>query len=345
MTPKELEMLAAINRQREARSLPPLSPNNTLAEAARPHSGDLSRNPGLVHLGSDGRNAHQRVLAAGYPASRSLEVVGWGWEGEIAPMIDWWMNSPVHHDILLSTSVNEAGVGYVEAPGTQWGHYWTVDFGKRPGASSPIPVTPSSTLFNIWAYMVGDGRTYRVANAKGTYEIFQSQQEGDVAYQVKAWNDLSVVPYEQLIRQGDFICRDIDTSPGGGRYMRQFGAPWFKVQAREGESFTSSKLVQFFNIKDCSPSAPNSGQVTDTITFVAHYRSLKLMTGVEVEDVIVLRWEQGGELYHYARGYGLVQWSRVHNDPNSPAWSALSEMLPGTGHIPRMVIPCLPSFR
>ena len=31
-----------------------------------------------------------------------------------------------------------------------------------------------------------------------------------------------------------------------------------------------------------------------------------------------------GEFYFYARGYGLVGWERQHQDPDTPAWSAIA---------------------
>ena len=65
------------------------------------------------------------------------------------------------------------------------------------------------------------------------------------------------------------------------------------------------------------------------------------MFGVVVPDVITLRWEQGGELYYFARGYGLVSFRRSHNDENSPVWSAISEMLPSAPRLQRLRINCL----
>jgi hypothetical protein len=43
---------------------------------------------------------------------------------------------------------------------------------------------------------------------------------------------------------------------------------------------------------------------------VEHLRGWRSVFGVEVDDVITLRWEQGGELYTFGRGYGLVAWRR-----------------------------------
>ena len=90
-------------------------------------------------------------------------------------------------------------------------------------------------------YLRGDGRAYRVGNGWGSFEVFQTQTEGDTFYQVKAWDDLSVVNWEQFVVTPEYIGRDVDTSPGGGRFYRQFAAPWVKRRMRVGESFSQAK--------------------------------------------------------------------------------------------------------
>ncbi len=111
--------------------------------------------------------------------------------------------------------MQDIGVCYVYAPGSQWDSYWTVNFGKRAGvAPSPGPDTPPSVVsgtrsIDMLPYLCGDGRTYRVGNANGGYEVFQSQNEGGKFYQIKAWDDLSVVNWEEFILDADTIGRDV----------------------------------------------------------------------------------------------------------------------------------------
>ena len=359
MTDHELAMLQAINAARVERGVHALAANANAAAAARRHAADMAYHPGLVHIGSDGTDGGARLLQEGYYWSSWLEATGWGFEGRIEPMVMWWLSSPEHRGIVLSADMVDIGVGYATGLGP-WRHDWTLDFGRRrdgipPPPEPPPPPTPRpytsyapvvvggtvTAGVDLLPYLAGDGRAYRVGNGWGSFEVFQTQTEGDTFYQVKAWDDLSVVNWEQFVVTPEHIGRDVDTSPGGGRFYRQFAAPWVKRRMRVGESFSAEKRIQFYKIADCSQISDFSGTVTDTITLLEHLDEWRSPFGVAVPDVVVLRWEQGGEVYRFGRGYGLVAWRRAHDDQNSPVWSAISEMRPDVGRLNRLRIPCL----
>lgn len=363
MSETEQETIERINAARAAAGLPALRPVAELTAAARRHAADIAAHPYLVHTGSDGSDGGRRMREAGYAWQEWGEVVGWGFSGDARRMVDWWMNSPGHRLFLLDGNMRDVGVGYVAAPESEWGHYWVADFGRRDGEIepptphtiyAPVVVTgggtapvgaPTSGAIDLLPYLAGDGRAYRVGNARGSFEVFQTQREGDRFYQVKAWDDLSVVNWEEFLVLGDTIGRDVDTSPGGGRFYRQFGAPWVGRRMVPGESFSQRKRLQFYQLTDCAESAANSNEVTDTITLVARYERYTFRARdwqpVTLADVVKLRWEEGGEVYFFARDYGLVAWEREHQDPLTPAWSAICEMRPNVGTLRRLRIPCL----
>lgn len=359
-------MLERINAVRLEHGLPALRESAILAEAARRQAVDLSRNQWLIdsgrwHEGADGSSIADRLRRAGYYPAGWLEIVGWGWGGDAGQMFGWWMNSPVHRDVILSAEVTEAGSVYLYAPGSWWGHYWCVDFGRPVGQvvvgtprpySVHVPVVvapgtaaPGTAAIDLLPYLRGDGRSYRVGNARGSFEVFQTQAEGNRFWQVKAWDDLSVVNWEEFTVDGEFIRRDVDTSPGGGLFYRQFDAPWVRRFMRPGETFTQGKRVQFYRLDSCAPVEQYSGDVIDTIKLVAHHARYTFPANgwepVTVEDVVELEWVQGGEAYWWARGYGLVGWARRHSDPNSPQWSAICGMRPGVGRLERLGVNCL----
>ncbi len=169
-------------------------------------------------------------------------------------------------------------------------------------------------------------------NAQGGQERFQTQEEGLTFYQVKN------AQWEQFFYDNDFIYRDVDTSPGGGRYYRlkdhdrQRGSRWLRRHMALDEVYTQSRQVQFYKKADGSPSQANSGVVSDTIRVAARHERHTFRTGVELDDVLEVHWVKGPndhtpkEKYFYARNFGLVGWERGHQDPNSPAWSAISEI-------------------
>jgi uncharacterized protein YkwD len=125
-----------LNQQRIARGLPPLAWVPELAEAARKHSRDMADHGFNGHMGSDGSDSRQRIADAGYAWTARGEIIGWGYGGDPGKMVSWWMSCPVHRPIILSGRFSDFGVGYVSDPESEWGYYWTVDFGRRADPAS-----------------------------------------------------------------------------------------------------------------------------------------------------------------------------------------------------------------
>ena len=136
MNEHERALLDALNAARVGRGLPPLRHDARLSVAAYEHAVDLSRHPDLMHDGSDGSSIIDRIRRAGYAARLWREVVGWGFGGDVAAMVAWWLDSPGHAAILLERELADIGAGYVYAPGSAAGHYWTVDMAAGDGADS-----------------------------------------------------------------------------------------------------------------------------------------------------------------------------------------------------------------
>lgn len=123
------QTLALINSQRAAHDLPALTLNAQLTTAAQAHAIDMACNSFLSHVGSDGFDVRERVIAAGYTPSLVLETIyaqapknG----GTPASAVQWWMSDLIHRNILLHKKVIEIGVGYAFFPESQWSGYWSV---------------------------------------------------------------------------------------------------------------------------------------------------------------------------------------------------------------------------
>lgn len=150
-----MSILDLINAARATNGLAPLRPNSQLADAATRHARDIARNPIMTedparyHVGSDGSTILSRITASGYRPVNWREVTGWGWGGDEARQMDYWIGSMTHRAIILFDQVDEAGVGYVYDPGSKWGHYWVVDFGRRAGGVEPPPSLPYSSHIPI----------------------------------------------------------------------------------------------------------------------------------------------------------------------------------------------------
>jgi len=209
----------------------------------------------------------------------------------------------------------------LEANGYRWE---PLPLGNVP-PDPPTPPPPTNTI-DLLPYVRGDGRLYEVKNANGGQERFQTQTSGDRFYQTKNRH------WEEMWADATHIFRGIDTSPGGGRFYTLSengveGSQWIPRRWAVGGTFTRSRMVQFYRCENGRvPDPNNSGNVTDTMQFVARHASFTFRTGITLQDVVELLWVNGGEKYFYAKGFGLVAWERQHQDPSTPAWSAISEI-------------------
>ena len=122
----QTELANLINSARAEAGLPPLAVNAALTAAAQGHSIDMVCHNLLSHTGSDGSSPSERVAAAGYPASRSSEII-YG-SGYPQTAFEWWMNDATHRNEILNAGVTEMGVGYAYNGQTAYGSYFTVVF-------------------------------------------------------------------------------------------------------------------------------------------------------------------------------------------------------------------------
>lgn len=129
----EQQVLTLINGARAEAGLPALTLQSQLAAAALAHSTDMGCNNFVDHAGSDGSTWYTRIRAQGYNYSFATENIYVGdpaFGGTPQGAFDWWMNSRIHRDNILSSKVTQIGIGYVYVPGSSWGGYYTLNFAK-----------------------------------------------------------------------------------------------------------------------------------------------------------------------------------------------------------------------
>lgn len=105
--------LAAVNAQRAAFRLPPLTLDSRLTQAALAHARDLVRMGRLDHRGSDGSNVGHRASRAGYRWSTVAENLARARTSSPRTVVRMWMNSPGHRANLLNRRCTQAGVAHV----------------------------------------------------------------------------------------------------------------------------------------------------------------------------------------------------------------------------------------
>lgn len=109
---------------------PPLTRNATLDRAAlaqalaMPVAGFVDHKSAL-----DGSMPAERIQAAGYPNAATSENLAAG-QPTPAEAVEGWLNSPSHCAAIMGDYA-ETGLSYVQAQGSEYGHYWVQVFGKR----------------------------------------------------------------------------------------------------------------------------------------------------------------------------------------------------------------------
>jgi uncharacterized protein YkwD len=135
----EAQLLVLINAER-AKAVPPLPPlieNSALDASAHAHSLDMSVNNYMAHTGLDGSTYWQREVAAGYSGRWGGEIIyaGSGSYNNPASAVHWWMNDPPHATLIMDLATwadySDFGAGYAYCSTSDYGAYFTVDFGHR----------------------------------------------------------------------------------------------------------------------------------------------------------------------------------------------------------------------
>lgn len=122
------EIVTLINNARKDAGLPRLNVNAQLTASAQGHSDDMACHNLFSHTGSDGSSIYDRIVAAGYSPSDWGEIIYAG--GSAQQAFDWWMNDPPHRAIILDPKMEDIGAGYTYVAGSEYGGYFTVDFGR-----------------------------------------------------------------------------------------------------------------------------------------------------------------------------------------------------------------------
>lgn len=157
----EQTILTLIDQQRQNYSLDPLARAPELTSAARRHSEDMANQNFTDHVGSDASDAGTRMREAGYDWVYWGEIIGWGFGGDEAAMVAWWMNSAPHQQAILTPVFNDEGAGYAFSAESDFGHYWTVNFGRRAAAGEAVPAAYETCVFTAVGPRGGSQLTLR----------------------------------------------------------------------------------------------------------------------------------------------------------------------------------------
>src|SRR4051812_19274483 len=133
LSPTEKAVIRLMNQVRARHGLPALKPSRRLARAADGHSRDMLRHDFFAHESSDGTSFDRRVRSYA-PARRVGENLAMlpGVGGAAGMVVQMWLDSAAHREILLSHGFRRVGVGKRSGDlGSQTATVYTVDFASR----------------------------------------------------------------------------------------------------------------------------------------------------------------------------------------------------------------------
>ena len=134
---EEKALCRAINQFRAANGRPALKVSVALVRAAEWMSNDMASHDNFDHVDSRGRGVASRLRAFGYNKPTTGENIAAG-EASAAATVAQWKNSPGHRANMLRSSFKVMGVGRAHDPNSEFGHYWTADFGGTVTRTMPI---------------------------------------------------------------------------------------------------------------------------------------------------------------------------------------------------------------
>jgi uncharacterized protein YkwD len=133
-TTPEQQVVALTNALRQQHGCPALQISPELTNAARSHSQDMADHNYFNHLDANGHTPKWRAEQAGYQGSAGTENIAAGYATAQDVVMGWYNEIPPndgHRLNILNCSLTDIGIGFATNPSSNFGTYWTQDFGQR----------------------------------------------------------------------------------------------------------------------------------------------------------------------------------------------------------------------
>lgn len=161
----EQQVIDLVNQERTREGLTLLTRSEGLTNAARYHAADMSQDNYVSHVTRDRidgvlqdvPNCGTWDRIANYYSGAIGETIGAGYHSPEAVM-QGWMNSEGHRNIILNPSTRAIGVGFYQGGG-DYHSYWVQDFGTKIDAST-TPVLGNLPENLVFFYSIPDQKLY-----------------------------------------------------------------------------------------------------------------------------------------------------------------------------------------
>jgi uncharacterized protein YkwD len=127
---EEQTFIRLVNDYRRSHGLGELAYQPALQQAADWMSKDMGDKNYFSHTDSLGRDPFKRMAGFSYQGGWMGENIAAG-KGSAGDVFNQFKNSPIHNANLLKPEYKKLGIARYFRPGSQYGWYWTVDFGDN----------------------------------------------------------------------------------------------------------------------------------------------------------------------------------------------------------------------
>ena len=130
----ETQVVHLTNQLRQQHGCPPLQISPELTAAARAHSQEMADHNYFDHVDLSGHRSEWRAQQAGYTGIAGWENIAAGYQTADQVVSAWYNETPPndgHRRNLLNCALTEVGIGYATNTQSDYGSYWTQDFGER----------------------------------------------------------------------------------------------------------------------------------------------------------------------------------------------------------------------
>ena len=141
---EELAFVELLNDYRASRGLDPLVISDTISQACDRHNSDMAKYGFFDHYtaASDwfaaGSTPAERMIECGYAFNTVMgENLAGGCDTAEAAL-EGFKNSVSHKAIILTADLKVIGVSFVYVAGSEWGYYWTTEFGGYVDSSADV---------------------------------------------------------------------------------------------------------------------------------------------------------------------------------------------------------------
>lgn len=164
---EELEFVRLLNEYRASEGLGPLMLSDTLTVACDRHTSDMVKYDFINHFtgyyrdsnGRDlplegtysdyfatGANPMERMVACGYDFRTTMGENLAAGQPTPAEALEGLKSSPTHNANLLHPDFKVLGIAVAHDADTEWGHYWTMDFGGYVDTTAHAVATMVASL-------------------------------------------------------------------------------------------------------------------------------------------------------------------------------------------------------